>query len=141
MNPHVRYTKAPDGVHIAYWEHGEGPPIVYMPTIPFSHVQLELDVPECRKWYERLIASGRTLVRYDARGTGSDRDVNYFTIEACMRDLEATVDALNLDPFGTVCEEWLETRRFKSIKTREQYEWAVSHVKRELRPGLATQEA
>lgn len=32
----------------------------------------------------------------------------------------------------TVVDEWLETKRFKSLKTREQYEWAVSHVKREL---------
>lgn len=33
---------------------------------------------------------------------------------------------------GTVCDEWIETKRFKSLKTREQYGWAISHVKSEL---------
>jgi len=33
---------------------------------------------------------------------------------------------------GTVCDEWLETKRFKSPSTRDNYEWAISHVKREL---------
>lgn len=101
MNPRVRYTKASDGVHIAYWELGKGPPIVYLPAVPFSHVQMEWDMAEWRRWYERLIAAGHKLVRYDARGTGlSDRDVTDFSIEAYMRDLEAVVDELNLGPFA-----------------------------------------
>ncbi len=33
---------------------------------------------------------------------------------------------------GAVCDEWFATKRFKELKTREQYEWARSHVKREL---------
>ena len=33
---------------------------------------------------------------------------------------------------GTVCDEWLETKRFKSPSTRDNYEWAMTHVKREL---------
>lgn len=32
----------------------------------------------------------------------------------------------------TVCDEWLDAKRFKSHKTREQYEWSVSHIEREL---------
>lgn len=101
MNPRVRYTKASDNVHIAYWELGEGPPLVYMPATPFSHVQMEWDMPEWRRWYERLIASGHTLIRYDARGTGlSDRDVTDFSLEAYMRDLQAVADALNVGPFA-----------------------------------------
>jgi class 3 adenylate cyclase len=101
MNPRVRYTKASDGTHIAYWEAGEGPPLVYMPPVPFSHIQMEWDMPEYRRWYERLMATGHTVIRYDARGTGlSDRDCTDFTIEAYMRDLEATVDALKLGPLA-----------------------------------------
>ena len=41
MNPKVRYTTASDGVHIAYWEIGEGPPLIYLPAVPFSHIQME----------------------------------------------------------------------------------------------------
>lgn len=101
MNPKVRYTKASDGAHIAFWEAGKGPPLVYLPATPFSHVQLEWDMPECRRWYERLIATGHTLVRYDARGTGlSDRDVSDFSLEAYTRDLQAVVDALGLGQFA-----------------------------------------
>jgi class 3 adenylate cyclase len=101
MNPQVRYTKTSDGVHIAFWQEGEGHPIVHMPSTPLSHVQMEWDVPECRRWYERLMASGHALVRYDPRGFGlSDRDVADHSLEAQMRDLDAVVDALSLEKFA-----------------------------------------
>ena len=101
MNPEVRYTKTSDGVHIAFWAAGEGPALLYMPATPFSHVQREWDMPECRRWYERLIATGHTLIRYDARGTGlSDRDVTDFSLEAQLRDLQAVVEALALERYA-----------------------------------------
>jgi class 3 adenylate cyclase len=100
MTPQVRYTKASDGAHIAFWKDGEGSPVVHMPSTPLTHVQLEWDVLECRRWYERLMASGHTLVRYDARGFGlSDRDVADYSLEAQMRDLDAVAAALNLEKF------------------------------------------
>ena len=100
MNPQVRYTKASDGAHIAFWEEGEGSPIVHMPYTPLTHVRLEWDIPEVSRWYERLMASGHALVRYDARGFGlSDREVADYSLEAQMRDLDAVVDALNLEKF------------------------------------------
>ena len=41
------------------------------------------------------------LVRYDGRGFGlSDRDVNDFTLEARLRDLEAVVEDLGLERFA-----------------------------------------
>lgn len=98
MTPQVRYTKASDGVHIAFWGDGEGSPIVQMPSTPLTHVQMEWEIPACRRWYERLMASGHTLVRYDARGFGlSDRDGADYSLEAQMRDLDAVADALNLE--------------------------------------------
>jgi hypothetical protein len=51
MTPTVRYAKSSDGVHIAYWQAGEGTPIIYMPPVPFSHIQLEWEMSECRRWY------------------------------------------------------------------------------------------
>ena len=101
MNPQVRYTKASDGAHIAFWQEGEGYPIVHMPSTPLSHVQMEWDIPECRRWYERLMASGHALVRYDPRGFGlSDRQVADYSLEAQMRDLDSVVDALKLERFA-----------------------------------------
>jgi pimeloyl-ACP methyl ester carboxylesterase len=49
-----------------------------------------------RPLYERL-ARKRRFVRYDERGCGlSDRDVDEFSLDAWVRDLEAVVDAAAL---------------------------------------------
>jgi class 3 adenylate cyclase len=100
MEPQVQYAKTKDGVNIAYWTIGEGtPPLVEMPTIPFSHIQAEWEVPEVRAFYERL-AARRKLVRYDGRGMGlSDRDVADYSLDAHLRDLDTVVDRLGLESF------------------------------------------
>jgi pimeloyl-ACP methyl ester carboxylesterase len=89
MEPRIQYAKTSDGVSIAYWTMGEGPPLVYMPNVIWSHAQLEWQFPEIRRWYE-LLAKARTLVRFDARGTGlSQRDVGDYSLEALELDLHA----------------------------------------------------
>lgn len=53
-------------------------------------------------WSHWLDELGRdhTLVRYDERGCGlSDREVNEFSVDVWVRDLEAVVDALGLERF------------------------------------------
>jgi class 3 adenylate cyclase len=97
--PRIQYAETADGVSIAFWTLGEGMPLVHMQVV-FSHIQLEWQLPECRRWYERL-AEKRKLVRYDLRGTGlSDRDVTDYSLEADLRDLEAVVDRLGLERFA-----------------------------------------
>jgi class 3 adenylate cyclase len=97
MEPRVQYATAKDGVSIAFWTLGGGTPLVQMPSFPFSHVQLEWQLPGWRGWYERL-AEKRMLVRYDDRGNGlSDRDVTDFSLDALLLDLEAVVDRLGLE--------------------------------------------
>lgn len=70
-DPKIRYTNSADGTNIAYWAIGDGPgrPLVYVPTMPWSHIEREWAIPQWRRRYERL-AAGRTLIRYDARGFG-----------------------------------------------------------------------
>jgi pimeloyl-ACP methyl ester carboxylesterase/DNA-binding CsgD family transcriptional regulator len=98
MDPHIRYAPTPDGVSIAFWTLGGGAPLVYMAGGPWSHVEL-WDIPECRRWYERL-AQKRMLVRYDVRGTGwSEREVSDYSLDALVADVEAVVDRLGLDRF------------------------------------------
>ncbi len=98
MEPHIQYAQTADGVSIAYWTLGEGRPFVYMAGGPWNHIEL-WQVPECRRWYERL-APERMLVRYDVRGTGlSDRNVADYSLEAQVLDAEAVVDRLGLDRF------------------------------------------
>ncbi len=99
MEPRIQYAQSEDGMSIAYWTLGNGEPLVYAPILPFSHIQLEWGMPECRRWYE-LLAAGRQLVRYDGRGFGlSDRDATDFTLEAQLLDLSAVVDKLDLGRF------------------------------------------
>lgn len=98
MEPRIRYAITVDGVSIAFWTLGEGAPLVYMAGGPWGHVEL-WDIPECRRWYERL-AQTRMLIRYDVRGTGySERDVSDHSLDALVLDVEAVVDRLGLDRF------------------------------------------
>ena len=98
--PRIQYAKTADGVSIAFWTLGQGQPLVQMPPIPWSHIQLEWQAPQARRWYERL-ARKRMLVRYDGRGSGlSDRYVTDFSLDSCVLDLEAVVDRLGLEKFA-----------------------------------------
>lgn len=102
VEPRIRYARTSDGVSIAYWEMGEGEPLVLLPGYPLSHIQLELQVPEWRAFYEQL-ARNRRIVRFDGRGMGlSQRDVNDITFESCVADLDAVVQAVGgrADLFG-----------------------------------------
>jgi pimeloyl-ACP methyl ester carboxylesterase len=99
MEPRIQYAKTADGVSIAFWTLGEGMPYL-MPNVPFSHIQLEWQMPGWRRWYERL-AEKRMLVRYDERGTGlSERNVADYSVDAQMLDLEAVVDRLGVQRFA-----------------------------------------
>ena len=96
MEPAIQFAQTPDGVSIAFSTLGEGEPLVYMPTMLFSHLQLEWQNPDWRRWQERL-ARKRKVVRYDGRGSGlSERNVTRFSLDALMLDLEAVVDRLGL---------------------------------------------
>ncbi|MCJ7509669.1 MAG: alpha/beta hydrolase [Dehalococcoidia bacterium] len=99
MEPRIQYARTADGVSIPFWELGEGTPLVEMPTIPVSHIQMEWQFPEWRRWYE-FLTQRRKVVRYDCRGAGlSDRDVDDFSLDAQVLDLEAVVDRLGLERF------------------------------------------
>ena len=92
MEPPIQYSRTSDGVNIAYWTMGEGKPLIVMPSMPWSHLQLEWTIPELRDWYEDL-GRQRTLVRYDGRGFGlSQREIDEMSLEAEVLDLEAVVE-------------------------------------------------
>ena len=99
MEPQVQYAQTADGLSIAYWTLGEGLPLVYPAVSLFSHGQLEWQIPENRRWFERL-AQKRMLVRYDGRGSGlSEHGVTKFSLETRLLDLEAVVERLGLERF------------------------------------------
>ena len=100
MMPRVRFARAADGTKIAYSTLGDGPPLVLMPAILFSHLEKLWEIPELRRGLEQL-AENWTVVRYDNRGCGlSQRNVTDFSLEAHIGDLEAVAAALRLDQFA-----------------------------------------
>lgn len=99
MNPRIRFCTSRDGTRIAFAAAGAGPPLVRVNNW-FTHLELDWGSPVWRPWSEAL-AAGRTLVRYDPRGSGlSDRNAGDFTLDAMVSDLEAVVDALELPRFA-----------------------------------------
>jgi class 3 adenylate cyclase/pimeloyl-ACP methyl ester carboxylesterase len=99
MEPPIQYSRTADGVNIAYWTMGEGRPLIAMPSMPWSHLQLEWTIPEVRRWYEAL-GRDRLLVRYDGRGFGlSDRHVESMTLDDQVGDLEAVIDEAQVERF------------------------------------------
>lgn len=99
MEQRLRFARTKDDVALPYWAHGEGPPLIHMPWLPWSHVQREWQSNEIRPWLE-AIGAGRTLIRYDGRGTGlADRSVVDFSLEAQVNDLECIADTLKLERF------------------------------------------
>lgn len=95
--PRVQYTRAPDGVQIAYWTVGGGMPLVVMPYLPWSHLEAEWSQSGQRRLLQQL-GFGRRLVRYDGRGAGlSDRDAERLDLEAQVGDLGAVADAAGLE--------------------------------------------
>jgi class 3 adenylate cyclase/pimeloyl-ACP methyl ester carboxylesterase len=101
MEPRIQYATTSDGVSLAYWALGDGPALVNPPPAsPWSHIQMEWQIPEWRHWYEHLVRDLK-VVRYDNRGAGlSDRDIEDCSLETSVRDLEAVVDAAGVERFA-----------------------------------------
>jgi pimeloyl-ACP methyl ester carboxylesterase/DNA-binding CsgD family transcriptional regulator len=95
--PSIQYARTDDGVNIAYYSIGEGPPLVYL--APISHLEAEWRYPEQRAWLERL-AEHHRLIRLDFRGSGlSDRDVQ-FEFPLLSVDVDAVVRKERLKRFA-----------------------------------------
>jgi len=101
MKQRVKFCASADGVRIALAESGEGPPLVRVANW-FTHLDLDAQSPVWRHWFEYLSA-GRSLVRYDPRGSGlSDRDVDDFSLERWIEDLDAVVARAGLTRFALI---------------------------------------
>ena len=125
MEPRIQYANTSDGVSIAYWMLGEGEALVHLPWHPISHVLLEWQDPDWRRWYDMLLAN-RRLIRYDGRGTGlSRRDVSDLSLDALVRDLEGVVDRIGLETFDLLA---LHHAGFIAIAYASRHPERVSHL-------------
>lgn len=96
----IRSTSTADGVRIAYWTFGSGPPVVVLHPPAMSNLKRELAIAPLRSWYERLGEQSR-VVRLSQRGFGSSqRDGVEVTLDNFVRDVEAVVEALAVEQVG-----------------------------------------
>jgi len=94
----VRLCTGLDGVHLAYASVGTGPTLVKAANW-LSHLDYDWESPVWRHWWRELRARYQ-LVRYDERGCGlSDWDVQDFSLDTWVADLETVVDAAGLERF------------------------------------------
>ena len=98
LQQEIRFCQAADGVRIAYASVGEGAPLVKSANW-LNHLEFDWESPVWRHFF-RALSKGRRLIRYDARGNGlSDWDTRDFSLERQVSDLEAVVDAMELEQF------------------------------------------
>ncbi len=99
MEQAIRFCTTSDGVRLAYATVGEGPPVVRVLGW-FTHLEMEWQAfRPAIEW----LAKNHLYVRFDGRGMGlSDREVDDFSSDAHVRDLEAVIDALGLKRFALI---------------------------------------
>ena len=95
----IRFCSTPDGVRIAYATAGAGPPIVKAANW-LNHLELDWRSPVWRHVIEH-ITHYHELIRYDERGNGlSALDIDDFSFEAFVQDLETVIDASGAERFA-----------------------------------------
>lgn len=96
--PSVRFATTTDGVRIAYWTLGNGPPLLLSPWTIYGNLEREWRIPRLRDWFIRLAKSFR-IIRFDARHSGlSDRlSPGGYRAEDLALDAEALFDAIGVE--------------------------------------------
>jgi pimeloyl-ACP methyl ester carboxylesterase len=94
----IAFTRAADGIRLAYAVSGEGPPLVRAANW-MTHLGYDIESPVWCHWV-RDLSVGHTFIRYDERGCGlSDWEAGDFTFDDWVDDLESVVEALGLERF------------------------------------------
>ena len=94
----IRFCHSPDDIRIAYATVGRGPPLVKVANY-LTHLEFDWESPVWRHWLDEL-STRHQLIRYDERGCGlSDWDVDDFSLEAWITDLESVLEATGLQRF------------------------------------------
>ncbi len=95
----IRYCNSTDGTHIGYATTGNGPSLVRTGH-GLTHLENDWQSPLWRPFLDELGGIFK-VTRYDQRGNGlSDWSVNDFSLERCVEDLEAVIEAANLENFA-----------------------------------------
>ena len=89
--PEIRYATS-DGVDIAYMVVGDGPRDIVWVAGAISNLRVLWELPEYRRFCERLASFSR-LILFDKRGMGLSDRVEIGTLEERMDDVRAVMDA------------------------------------------------
>jgi len=110
MQPQLRYAETTDGVSIAHFTMGRGPPIVFASNFWGDANMYAAPHPHTRYMTDRLVELGWQVVRYDGSGFGaSQRDVTDFSLEARAGEIEAVADHLGLRRFAVAGVDFAAT--------------------------------
>ena len=97
----IHFATTADGLSIAHWSIGSGPPLIYTQNVTFNHAELEWGVPSMARLYETL-ARHVMVIRFDVRGGGmSDPigDAEHAGLEGFCLDIDAVAAAIGLESF------------------------------------------
>lgn len=98
-NQRIRYCRSADGTSIAFADSGNGYPLVRAGHW-LTHLEHDWHSPVWRPILDEFGLNFH-VTRYDQRGNGlSDRDVDDYSLEAFVADLEAVADTAGLDRFA-----------------------------------------
>lgn len=115
------YAKS-DGAHLAYAVQGAGTlPLLYLSAFTLSIDSLE-EEPHAAHFFRRLASFSR-LVRLDARGVGLSDPIDLAdppTVESAVRDIEAVLDACNIDRAVIVADSGASLAAFELTATRPE---------------------
>ena len=101
MKQSVGFCTSADGVRIAFAKSGEGPPLVRVANW-FTHLDFDRQSAVWQHWFD-FLSDGHSLIRYDPRGSGlSDRNVDDFSLDRWIEDLDAVVQCAGLTRFPLV---------------------------------------
>jgi class 3 adenylate cyclase len=99
----VRFARSGD-VDIAYHVVGDGPVDLVYVEGAYTHLEVAWELPQYRRWCERLGEFSR-LIRFDKRGLGmSDRVPGATTLEERMDDIRAVLDAVGSERAAVIGE-------------------------------------
>jgi pimeloyl-ACP methyl ester carboxylesterase/DNA-binding CsgD family transcriptional regulator len=98
--PTTRFVSTVDGVNIAYIRVGAGPPLVFATNFCGDVHNYRRQSAGQQSLTNRLAALGWEVIHHDGRGMGdSDRDIDDWSLEGRLNDLEAVLGRIDADRF------------------------------------------
>ena len=98
-NQRIRFCRAPDGTRIAFATTGSGYPLLRAGHW-LTHLEHDWNSPVWRPFLDRM-GQDFEVTRYDQRGNGlSDWDIDEFSLDRFVDDLEAVADSAGLERFA-----------------------------------------